>query len=165
MTQNYYDAAVQRLQNLQLFHLERLEEGRPVPGHDVHPSAIAPLLVINTYSVPEDISTVAIVQMEWGQHVATAQRVWEIHERMLRAWKAKRTLELKDAKGEDGKPLKLSQAAIEATYRLEPDYARYNEAVERAAEAHQRAQAVLDAVKAKVQMLRQFAQNLKDSQG
>ena len=156
---NYIDAAVQRLQSLPRFHLQSIDDsGRPVAHWDVSPVDLAPEIITSVHSYEIDLETVGALVVEWGVRVARAQRVWEIRERHLRTWKARKTLELKELTDEEGKPKKLTQAQIEATYRLDEAYETLNQEVEKAAEAHQCALAVLEAVRAKVQTLRSLSQ-------
>lgn len=152
------DKAIHRLQNLPSFHVETFDaEGRVIPWFTVEPGAYAESVVLNPSNLQEEVTYVSVQILEWGRIAARAQRVWEARERLMRVWKAERVLELRDAVGGDGKPVKLTVAQLEATYRTDPIYSVLSEKIETAAETLNCANAMLEAYRAKRDMAKAFA--------
>lgn len=147
---NLLDQYVQRLQNIEPFDIYAVRpDGTVAPWYTVT-GDIARDIVIREDALAAQVEAVAAQVMHWGRHAALAKRVWEIEEREYRVWKAQRYLEtLKNAEGK-----KPTEAFIEATYRTHPEYGPRATRVERAEEAFNAAQAILEAFKAKRDMLK-----------
>lgn len=151
-----YDQSVHRLQNMTPFNVQKLGPNGPEDWWEVHPKDLVGIVIVHPAGLLADVQQAGVQQMEWARHVAQTQRVWEIHERILRTWKAGQVV-----KGKEADP-KAAISFLEAQYRTDPHYAVLAQNVERAAEAHNCAQAVLDAVKLKAQMLRTFVRRGRD---
>lgn len=147
-TDGILDSIVHALQNLPTFNIQAIVKGVPTPWLEVVGPVIAEDLVIRESRLALDVMTVSVKIYEWGVLSARAQRVWEIEQRRERTWKAKLVAE-KLASGE-----KLTEKAMEAIYRADAEYDVWKERVEAAAEAVNGAHAILDAFRAKAQMLR-----------
>ena len=157
---------IQKFQNLPSFTVKALgPDGSPMDWYTVHPGELVLDLVIREEDLMGQISTLSTHIMNWGRIASLAQRVWEIEQRRFRTWKAQQYLAActkpddwtpteKDAKGNDKSWSKPSDKAIEASYRIHPQYAVLEQQVESAAEAYNCAQSFLDAFKAKRDMLR-----------
>jgi hypothetical protein len=152
-----YDECVHRLQNLPSFTLSTIQEdGSIVPWWTVNPADLVPTLILRHARLHEDIQQIGVQIFEWARHVALAQRVWEIRERRLRVWKAEAFAAAKE------KDPKAAKYMVEEAYRQLPDYENLCSEVDKAAEVHQCAQGVLDALKAKRDMLRSFVRRGRD---
>lgn len=146
-----YDAAVHRVQNLSPFNIQTLDDaGEPVDWWEVQPKDLAPQVVVNPATLGDDVSILPVQILEWSRHVARTQRVWEIRERRLRVWKARAIVAGKEENSKA--PISL----LESAYRTLPEYEKLASEVDRAAEAHNCATAMLDALKAKRDMMRNF---------
>ncbi len=154
---NQADQHIHRLQNLAPFTIQKLNaEGEPEDWWTVEPASLVGMVILNPTTLHQSILDMGVYIMEWSRHVARAQRIWEIHERRRTVWKAAQLVEGKE------KDPKAPQWMLEAAYRQHPDYERLSANVDRAAEAHNCAQAVVDALKAKRDMMRSFVRRGHD---
>lgn len=144
-----FDAIVQRLQNLAPFNVYQITpDGTMAPWYEV-PGEIIKDVVIHAEGLATQVQVVAGQVAHWGRITAQAKRVWEAEERKYRVWKARQYLESVDPKRKPNGWKKPTEKAIEAGYRLHPDYEALQLAIERAEEAYNSAQTLLDAFKAK----------------
>ncbi len=144
---------VQKFQNMPPIQIDAIMEGGDIHGwFTVNPSDIIPSLVISQDTMAEAAGTAAEI-LYWGRLVAHCQRVWEIRQRNLRTWKAERYLSEVDL-AESKKEKKPSDKLIEAKYRVHPEYNNINHLTEKAGESFSGVQCILDAFKAKRDLLR-----------
>lgn len=149
MADNALDQYIQRLQNIEPFDIYAVKaDGTVAPWYTVTGDIVRDV-VIREDSLAAQVEAVSAQVLHWGRHAALAKRVWEIEEREYRVWKAQRYLEA--VKGAEKKP---TEAVIEATYRTHPEYSIKAARVERAEEAFNAATAVLEAFKAKRDMMK-----------
>lgn len=143
------DEHVARLQNLEPFNIHSVgKDGVAKPWYDVT-GAIVKDLVIREVDLALQIQAVSAQISHWGRHAAQCKRVWEIEERLYRSWRSKFYLEA--IKAAEKKP---SDKQIEARYRVDPEYVKYQVAIERAEEAYSSTMSILDGFRAKRDMLR-----------
>ena len=152
-----YQAVLQRIQNLDTFKLHKIvptgDRVEIADGLEVSPSAIAQSLILRPDAAATTAMEISVQIFEWGRHVARAQRVWEMRERELRSFKARQIV---DAKKENPK---LALAAIEAAYRILPEYEKRSVLLEEASESHNSAVAVLDGYRALRDILKASLKN------
>jgi lipopolysaccharide biosynthesis regulator YciM len=108
-------------------------------------------LVIRQDMLGAQVEAIGAQIMFWGRMAAQAKRVWEIEERHYRVWRDRTMLALLEEQG-DGK--KRTKEQLEQLLRQHPEYAAYYRLVERAEEAANAADAVLDGFRAQKEMFR-----------
>jgi hypothetical protein len=108
-------------------------------------------LVIWEAGLVEQVQVIAAQIMRWGRLAAQAKRVWEIEERDYRIWRDGLTVSLAAVADEKKKP---PQYLLEAQMRADPLYPIFQKKLERAEEAYNVAQAVLEGFRAKKDMLK-----------
>ena len=145
------DQIIQRLQNISPFDIYSVTaDGQVAPWYTVDGSIMQDL-VIRDIDLAVQVQSISAQIAFWGRMVAQTKRVWEIEERNYRAWRSRFTVkQLSPAEG-DKAP---SMAKVEALYRASPEYAKFQNATERAEEAHESSKSIFDAFKAKRDMLR-----------
>lgn len=148
------DQYVARLQNVQPFNIFSIAgDGSIAPWYEVKGDIVRDL-IINESNLYAQVATVSAQVMHWGRLVAQARRIWEIEERNYRQWRARFTLDALNPKDKPESWKKPSQDHIEAMYQSTPEYAEHYKKIERAEEAFNAAQAIVDAFKAQRDMLR-----------
>lgn len=148
------DQYVARLQNLEPFEIQAIEPtGEVRPWYNVTGEIVRDLVVYES-NLSEQVQIVAGQIAHWGRLAAQAKRVWEIEERGFRRWKAAQVLAASEPPENESGWKKPSEAKIEAMYRTNEQYAVWSKRVERAEEAFNAASAILEAFRAKVQVLR-----------
>lgn len=149
VTNQRLDGVIHALQNLPSWNIYGFDStGTPVPWMEVMGVDVAEQLVIRESDIAFQVQTVSVQIMEWGVLAARAQRVWEVEQRLERTWKAQLLTGAMKA-GE-----KLTEKQQEALYRADSAYDSWKVRVERAAEAVNCTQAVLEGFRAKKEMLR-----------
>lgn len=108
-------------------------------------------LVIWEAGLVEQVQVVSAQIMRWGRLTAQAKRVWEIEERDYRIWRDGLTVALASTTDEKKKP---PQYLLEAQMRTDPLYLVHQKKLERAEEAYNVAQAILEGFRAKKEMLK-----------
>lgn len=148
------DQYVARFENMPKFTIQAFNEAgtEATDWYEIIPKAIVADLVINEMNVGTQAQTITAEIQKWGRFVSLTRRVWELRERQYRVWRSQFYLDAIDKA--DKKP---SDKIIEAQYRVDPEYAVKQIAVERAEEAFNATQAIYDAFKAKRDMLRVFS--------
>ncbi len=150
------DQQIARLQNMESFNVYSVTpDGVISPWYDVTGAGLIPDLVIQEQNLAEQVQIVSAQIAHWGRHTSQCQRVMEIEERHYRAWRSQFFLDVRTGKrklGEGDK--KPTKEETEAMYRVDPDYAVYQNNIERAKEAHESAKEIVNAYKAKRDMLR-----------
>lgn len=174
------DAYVQRYQNLEPFNVYSVDaEGEVTPWYEVN-GTIVQDLVLNDQAVGGQVQAIGAQIGHWARLVAQCKRVWEIEERNYRIWRSRTWLDLinrpkiipgtseyeekagwgRTAKGELKAPTK-EQA--EALYRVDPEYAEWQNKIERAEEAYNAAEGILQAFKAKRDALRMVVRRNRET--
>lgn len=152
-----YDKHVQRLQNMSPFNIQRLDEsGEPVDWWEIEPSTLVGMVLIDEATLHQSILDLGVQVMEWARYVSWCQRICDVHERRLRVFKAKMIVAGKE------KDPKVAIALLEAAYRQLPEYEELSVAVDRATDAYNSTCAVVEALKAKREMLKTFARRMHD---
>jgi len=145
------EAIVQRLSTIQPVDIHEVaEDGNTLPCYLVD-GAVINELVIWEMGLTEQVQVISAQIMRWGRLAAQAKRVWEIKERDYRIWRdgvIVRALYVADEK----KP--PAEWKIEAQMRTDPLYLVHQKNLERAEEAYNVAQAVLEGFRAKKDMMR-----------
>lgn len=168
------DQHIHRFQNLPPFNIHAiLPDGESaVPWMEVDASIVAELVFDELNPMPQVESIAADIQ-KWGRLESLARRVWELAEREFRQWKAKFLVELMHPPASDhhkpgwtedakGKPKPPTGDMTKALYRSDPNYRRLSVAVERAEEAYNATHAVLEAFRAKKDMIQKFAKKYRE---
>ena len=160
---NLLDQYIARFQNIPSFNIHALAEDgmKAVPWYEVTPEIVRDL-VINELTIPAQVDTIAAEIQKWGRLAALAKRIWELEERAYRAWRSEFMLRTLDPKGKPEGWKKPTNEAAEAMYRVDPEYAKYQVRVERAEEAYNATEALLQAFRAKKDMLMRFAPRYHD---
>lgn len=156
------DQYVNRLQNLPSFNIFKIaRDGVVEPWYEVPALAVARELVIQEENLAFQVSAVPAQIMQWGRLEAQARRVWAVEERNFRIWRDKLILDLvtppppkKGAKADANEWKKPTEKVLEAACREHPEYAEWQNRVERAEEAYNAAHAILEGFRAKRDMLK-----------
>jgi hypothetical protein len=150
------EAAVMRLASIHPVNIWEVSEvtGEGIPWYVVD-GAVVHQLVIREVELIEQVQLIAAQIMHWGRLSAQAKRVWEIEERNYRIWRDGTVLKLVEvAAGEAEKKKALPQWQAEAMMRDDPHYRAYQLRLERAEEAYNVAQSVLEGFQAKKEMMK-----------
>ena len=155
---NLFDQYIARFQNIPSFNIHALAEDgmTAVPWYSVTPEIVRDL-VINELAIPAQVDVIAAEIQKWGRLSALAKRVWELEERRYRAWRSAFLLRALDPVSKPEGWKKPTTDAVEAMYRVDPEYAKHQVQVERAEEAYNATEALLQAFRAKKDMLMRFA--------
>lgn len=146
------DAIIDRLQRIHSFNIHAVQEdGSVAPWWEVTGASVVPELIVTEADIMEQVQTISARIMHWGRMVAQCKRVCDIEERGYRAWRSQFFLNLLVEVGDGKKP---TDKIMEAQMRVTPEYAEWYERTERAEEAYNTANAVLDGFRAKKEMLR-----------
>lgn len=117
--------------------------------------SVAHQLVIREVELTEQVQLIAGQIMHWGRLAAQAKRVWEVEERNYRIWRDGTLLKLLEAAPGEGEKKKApAQWQAEAMMRADPGYRTYQVRLERAEEAYNVAQAILEGFQAKKEMMK-----------
>jgi hypothetical protein len=155
---NILDQYIARFQNIPSFNIHALAEDgmKSVPWYEVTPEIVRDL-VINELTIPVQVDTIAAEIQKWGRLSALAKRIWELEERGYRAWRSAYMLKAFNPEGKPEGWKKPSTDTVEAQYRVDADYAKWQVRVERSEEAYNATEALLQAFRAKKDMLMRFA--------
>lgn len=115
--------------------------------------SVAHQLVIREAALTEQVQVIAAQIMHWGRLAAQAKRVWEVEERNYRIWRDGTILRLSEPGGEERKK-GPAQWQCEAMMRENPAYLEFQKKLERAEEAFNVAQAILEGFQAKKEMMK-----------
>lgn len=163
METSLLDQYIARYQNLPPFNINALAEDgmTAVPWYEVTQEIVRDL-VINELAIPAQVDTIAADIQKWGRLSALAKRVWELEERNYRAWRSRFMLKAVDPAGKPEGWKKPSNETVEAMYRTDTEYAKWQMRVERSEEAFNATEGVLQAFRAKKDMLMRFAPRYRD---
>lgn len=152
---NTLDAYIARFQNLPSINLYAIaDEGQnAVPWYEVQMHAVAADLVVNELTIPSQLVVVTAEIQKWGRFSALAKRVWELEERRYRSWRSEFYLAAVDPADKPKDWKKPTEAGLEAMYRTQPDYHRLQARVERAEEAFNTVDGILQGFRAKKDVL------------
>ena len=155
---NLLDQYIARFQNIPSFNIHVIADDgmKSVAWYEVT-SDIVRDLVVDELAIPMQVDTIAAEIQKWGRLTALAKRIWELEERSYRAWRSAFLLKALDPAGKPDGWKKPTNDAVESMYRVDPDYAVYQTRVERAEEAYNATEALLQAFRAKKDILIRFA--------
>lgn len=152
------DAIISRLQNMYPFNIWRIVE-TPDGTADIEPwyevdGSVVHDLVIKEHNLREQVQMVAAQIIHWGRMVSQAKRVWEITERRYRQWRDAQALALLDPPQKEKGWKRPTEMLVNAKIRTMKEYASYYQEQERAEEAYNSANLILDGFRAKKEMLK-----------
>ena len=156
------DEYVQRLQNLKPFNIYDIkDDGSVEPWWPVTSEVVKDLLLYEQ-GLGHQVQIISGEINKWHRMVAQCQRVWQIEERKYRIWRDRLYLANIDPveKPKDWK--KPTGAMLEAMYRTHDDYSLYYAAIERAEEAFNACQGIVDALRAKRDMMKSYVIRNRD---
>ena len=114
---------------------------------------LAQQIVITDANRAEGESLCGLQILEWGRLAAHSSKMLDIAERKFRKFKAEIAMGLIN-EAKDGKGKAPTEKQLEAAYRDHPLYDSYNEVIECTKESFMCCQVLVDALKAKRDMLR-----------
>lgn len=163
MDNTLLDQYIARFQNIPTFNIHAVSQDgmAAVPWYEVTTEIVRDL-VINELTIPAQVDTIAADIQKWGRLSALAKRVWELEERGYRAWRSELMLRALDPVSKPEGWKKPTTDMVEAMYRADPDYAKWQIRVERAEEAYNATEALLQAFRAKKDMLMRFAPRYRE---
>ena len=160
---NVLDAYIARFQNIPSFNIYALgQDGNTaIPWYEVN-SEIVSQLVVNELTIPLQVETIAAEIQKWGRLSALAKRVWELSERNYRIWRSEFMLKAVNPEDKPKEWKKPTADLLESMYRVAPEYIAHQVMVERSEEAYNATEAILQAFRAKKDMLMRFAQKYRE---
>ena len=162
MAESTLDQRIAKLQNQPTFRIKQIKGRKVADWYAVTGAEIAAALVINDHKLGDQVMGVSAEIGFWGRMAALARRVWQMAERDYRVWRSGKYLEYLDPPEKPDGWKKPSEKAMEAMYRVDKDYGKYQEELERAEEAYNAATDIREAFKAKRDMLRATAYRARD---
>ena len=131
-------------------------------------------LALHDQNVGVQVQAIAAQVAHWARLAAQAKRVWEIEERDYRIWRSGREVfyhtepdEGQEKRGwartKTGAPKKPANDMIDSLIRTEPAYREWQNRIERAEEACTSAEGILEAFKAKRDMIRTVVWRNRDT--
>lgn len=145
------DAVVFRLQNFPSWNLYQIHpDGQAKPWFEVTPGIISDL-VIRESDLQTQVEALPAQIMFWGRMVAQARRVWEIEERLYRVWRDSLAIQILDNWSGGKRPTKDQ---LDQLIRAHENYPGFYQRIERAEEAMNAAEAVLDGFRAKKDLMK-----------
>lgn len=154
------DEYVQRLQQMPPFTLSQLDGDKVVPWWTV--ADVVKDLVIHEQTLGYQVQIVSGEINKWHRLAAGQRRIWQVQERHYRVWRDKFYLEAINPEGKPDDWKKPSEKQVESMYRAHKDYAKYNRAIEEAEEAYNCCLGVVEALRAKRDMLRSYVLKNRD---
>ena len=159
----HLDEIAQRLQNASTFNIWSIDEtGKTQPWFAVSQEQVVRDLLIHEPTLGTQVQAISSQVQYWGRLAAQAKRVWEIEERRYRIWRSRFYLNAIMPPPDDSSWKKPTEKTIEAKYRVDPEYSVWQERLERAEEAFNATQAILDGFRAKAQLLKTYAMRVRD---
>ena len=158
------DEYVARFQTMPPFNIHHIVDGGldTQPWFEVRGIEIVAQLVINEVDLYNQVVQITAEIQKWGRLAAQTRRVWEIWERNYRAWRSRCYLDQIDPPDKPDDWKKPTEKAIEARYRINPVYHDFYRRIEAAEEANSATEAILNAFRAKKDMLLRFAYKSRD---
>ena len=161
--ENQFDQYVARFQNLPPFNIHAITPDgmADAPWFEVTQSVVKDL-VIDELRIPEQVDIIAAEIQKWGRLSALSKRVWELEERGYRSWRSAFLIKVTDPSDKSKEWKKPTSEICECLYRVDPEYVKWQVKIERAEEAYNATDAVLQAFRAKKDMLMKFAQRHRE---
>lgn len=158
------DAYIARLQHLPSFNIHAITQDglNSVPWYEVGPEVFREL-VIDELTAPTQAARVASEIQQWGRLSALARRVWQLEERSYRAWRSAFLLTAMDPGDKPDGWKRPTKDQMDAAYRTEPKYHEFQVRIERAEEAYNASEAMVQALRAKKDALIRFASTWHDA--
>lgn len=158
VNQTLLDQIIGKLQNLPAWNIYAIDEAADTskPWYQVTGQIVRDLMITEA-TLEEQVASVSAQIMHWGRLESQARRVWVMEDRKYRQWREaiSRKLHTPPADPDAAKGWKKpTEAQVESTYRTDPEYAIYQQRVERAEEAFNCTHAVLEGWRAKLEMMR-----------
>ena len=152
---NELDVYVSRFQNIPGVNIRAVvKDGQDSAAwYEVKMSDVVADLVVNELTIPSQLMTVSAEIQKWGRLSALTKRVWELEERKYRAWRSEFSLSVMNPATKDKDWKKPTGDTIECMYRVQPEYHSKQAAVEQAEEVFNTAEAILQAFRAKKDVL------------
>lgn len=152
---NTLDTYIARFQNIPGVNIHAItaDGQRAVPWYEIQMPTVIADLVVNELTIPMQLERVTAEIQKWGRLSALTKRVWEVEERIYRAWRSEFQLKVIDPTDKPKEWKKPTEATVEAMYRTQPEYHRLQAHVERAEEAYNTVEATLNAFRAKKDVL------------
>lgn len=139
-----FDAIVQRLQAVAPFNLHYVSpNGETLPWWEIDSNLLLEDLVLSDLDLDGQVQTLALRIAFWGRLCAQAKRIWEIKEREYRIWKARYYIIYREDE------TKRTEKEIDSLIRLKPEYISLYNDVEKAEEVYNILTAVVEAWRAK----------------
>ncbi len=158
------DEIIQQLQNLHPWNIqENLDDGTVQDWFAVTGPGIVPDLVIREDTLHEQVQLIASQIMYWGRMLAKTKLIWEIAERKYRVWRDDMALTLTNPEGRPEGWKKPTDKTVERLARTHPEYTAWYETTEKAEEAYNSTQAVLEGFKAKKEVMKMAVVRHKDN--
>jgi len=157
MSHQELDSFIARLQGIPSFNINMIvDDGlRVTPWYEVG-REIWRDLVIDELTIRDQLEKIAAQIQQWGRLSATARRVWQMQERGYRAWRSAFLLREMNPQGQPEGWKKPTKEQVEAMYRVDPEYHSWQVLVEEAEEAFNAAEALLQAFRAKKDVLLRY---------
>lgn len=164
MANTILDQYLQRVQNIPGWNIHAItDDGMNVyPWYEVSSQQAVVDLVLDEQRLHEQVSTVTGEIQKWGRLSALARRVWEMEERAYRTWRSAYSLQQFDPEEKPKGWKRPTKEMVESKYRLDPAYHQCQMKIERAEEAFNATEIMLEAMRAKKDMLLKFAYRRRD---
>lgn len=153
---NELDMIIARLQNVPDWNIHEVGPGGGslAPWYQVASADVVNRLVVNEAKLHQQLAAVAAEVFHWARLAALARRVWEIRERELVIWRDLLAVDLLDPAEKGEKWKRPTEATVTATVHSMPEYAQFKREIERAEEAFNATQAVLEGFRAQLAVLK-----------
>lgn len=127
-------------------------------GHEVYRD-----LVLDELHPQAQAAVIATEIQKWGRLAAMARRVWQLEERQYRAWRSAFLVKAMDPEDKPAGWKKPTKDQVESSYRIDPEYHAWQERIERAEEAYNATDMVVQALRAKRSALEWFRPSWRDA--
>ncbi len=157
------DLYLSRLQNQPSWNIHAVSQDghSTIPWFEVGPD-IYRELVVNDFAAPAQAAVLGAEIQKWGRLAALARRVWQVEERNYVAWRSAYLLKIYDPEEKPAGWKRPTKEQGESMYRSEPRYHQLQAQIERAEEAYNATDTVVQALKAKKDALIRFTSRYHD---
>lgn len=164
MSYTILDQYIHRVQNIPSWNIHSISDDgmHANPWFEVTCDQAVRDLVLDEMRLHEQVSTVTGEIQKWGRLSALARRAWEVEERAYRTWRSAYMLQKMDPEEKTKGWKRPTKEQLEAMYRMEPAYHQLQARIERAEEAFHATEVMLEAMRAKKDMLLKFAYRRRD---
>lgn len=136
-----FDALVHRLQNIPSFNIHCINpDGTTSSWWEVTGDYIMKEVLIDENKLQEEVQCISGKIAHWGRYLSQCQRVSDIKKREYRIWKATKYVSFRS----DGE--KRTEKEIDSLIRIDSMYSQMYKEQERADEAHNSIQLIVDAL-------------------